>query len=362
MVKFNIKMFFARRAFAKQREHFYESIANSMIRDGVPLLTCLQKLAQRNEDEKRVVSLVFRSWIKKMGDTASKGEFTTAIKKDIPDGDYMVLSGFDRSGKLAEGIKYQAGLIKKMKRMRSNFIMSMLKPIFSVLAMLCLSVFFATAAKGFLETAPMSKWPGPSQAMFKFTIFTSDYFAIMMITIISVVAWIIWAMPRWGKRFVKLRHKMDSQLPFVAYRDFTSFSTLIVLASLMSSGTPLKVACQMILDSGNPWVKSYFRKIVRRLGDTNMTTPVKAFDVGFFHKDIFYRVIDSSERGDFSEAIKKIAEDSFEDMEENMKKRAFIMDQLTTLVAGGIAALIALGLVSAIGAMQGIIKAASHAG
>lgn len=355
-----VKMFFARRAFAKNREYYYESIANSMLRDGVSLIECLQKMAKRNEGEKQVVALIFRMWVKRMGDINSKGEFTTVIRRDIPNSDYMILRGFERSNKLPEGILYQSGLIKKMKRMRSNFIMSMIKPLMSMFAMLGLAVFFASASRNYLENAPMEKWPVPSQVMFKFTIFCSDNFLMVMIFIISLLSWLTWAMPSWGKRNVKLRHKLDKHLPFVAYRDFTSFSTLIVLASLMSAGTPLKIACQMILDTGNTWIKSYFRKIVKKLGDTNTASPIKAFDVGFFNKDIYYRILDASERSSFDESIRRIAEDSFDDMEENMKKRTFVLDQITMLASGGVAVLIVLGLVSAIGAIQKIMQAAGH--
>jgi hypothetical protein len=111
------------------------------------------------------------------------------------------------------------------------------------------------------------------------------------------------------------------------------------------------------MDSGTPWIRSYFRKIVKRLGDAKITSSIKAFDVGFLQKDTYYRILDSSERGGFDEAVKRIAEDSFDAMEESMDARSFIMDQITTLISGGIAALIALGLVSAIGAVQSIMKA-----
>jgi len=356
MRKFDFRMFSARREFASNREHYYESIANSMLKDGVPLTECLQKMAKRNEEEKRPVARLFRLWVKKMGDTASKGEFSTVIKRDIPNGDYMVLRGFERAAQLPEGILYQSRLIKKMKKMRSDFIMSMMKPMISLLSVLCLSSFFASASRSFVEIAPMKKWPELSQYMFQWTIFVSDYFLLIIVSMVVVVSWVVWSMPKWGKTNVKLRHKLDPRLPYVMYRDFTAFSMLIVLSSLMASGTPLKIACQMILDSGTPWVRSYFRKIVKRLGDANITSPAKAFDVGFFSKEIYYRILDASERGGFDTAIKRIAEDSFENMEASMKKRAFAMDQVTLIVSGGIACLIAIGLVSAIGAVTSLLK------
>ncbi|OIR06036.1 toxin coregulated pilus biosynthesis protein E [mine drainage metagenome] len=356
MRRFDVRMFFARREFAQNREHYYESIANSMLKDGVPLLECLQKMAKRNDDDKRPVGKLFRLWVKRMGDTSNKGEFSTVIKKDVPNSDYMVLKGFERAAQLPDGIMYQSKLIKKMKKMRGDFIMSMVKPIISLLAVLGLSSFFSAASRSFIEIAPMNKWPELSQYMFKWTIFVSDYLLLIIVLLVALVSWIVWSMPQWGRSNVRLRHTLDSHLPYVMYRDFTAFSTLIVLSSLMASGTPLKISCQMILDTGNPWIRSYFRKIVKRLGDANITAPVKAFDVGFFPKEIFYRILDASDRGGFDAAIKRIAEDSFENMEASMKKRAFLMDQVTLLVAGGIACLIALGLVSAIGAVTAILK------
>ena len=361
MANLDIKMFFARREFVKNRARFYESIGNSMLKDGVPLLECLRKLAQRSEEDGRPVARLFRLWVKRMGDTASKGEFSLVIKRDVPNSDYMILRGFEQSKKLPEGILYQANIIKRISKMRSTFIMSMIKPLLSVFSMVGLSMFFSSAARAFLENAPMEKWPAPSQAMFKWTIFIDDYaMLILPITVISLM-WLSWSMPNWGNRNARLRHKLDGFLPYVAYRDFASFQTLIVLSSLMSSGAPLKISCQMILDTGSPWVRSYFRKIVKRLGDASITSPVKAFDVGFLQKDIYYRILDSSERGDFDTAVKRIAEDSFENMEESMKTRSFIMEQIATLIAGAIAALIALGLVSAIGSISALLKAGGGA-
>lgn len=355
----DIKIILARRAFNGMREDVYETIASSMIKDGVPLNECLRKLADRAKQDKDSVAPLYKLWLRRLGDTSMKGEFTLCIRPDIPNSDYMVLRGFEQSGNLAAGIMYQSGLIRKMRKMRSEFIGSMAKPIISFLAISGVAAFFATASRGFLDVAPLSKWPVPSQVMFQFTIFMDHYLTYILSVFIFTLVWIVWACGNWGDRNAKLRHKMDSYLPFVMYRDFTSFSTMIVLSSLMSAKIPLGVATKMIMESGSPWIKSYFKIISRRLGDSRMKSPAEAYNVGFFPKRIYYRVLDVSERGGFDEAIKSIAEDSFVRMESEMKKRAFILDQMVMAVTGLIAGLIAMGLTSAIGAMTSIIKSAS---
>jgi len=355
-MKIDFRMIRARRAFTGVREQAYETIGNSMIKDGVPLRECLSKLAERARQDGDPVAPLYQAWLRRMGDTRMKGEFALCVKPDIPNSDYMVMKGFEQSGKLAEGILYQSKMIGRMRKMKSEFIGTMVKPVISFLAIAGVSAFFATAAKGFLDVAPMEKWPLISRVMFKFTLFMDANIHFVLGGFVVAMTWLIWSMGNWGARNVWLRHKLDNFLPYVIYRDFSSFSTMIVLSALMSSGMPLKLAAQSIFDSGNPWIKSYFRKIVRRLGDSSMKSPAQAFDVGFFPQKIYYRVLDSSERGGFDDAIKRIAEDSFESMEAAMKKRTFVLDQIVMAITGGTAALIAGGLTSAIGVITTLIK------
>lgn len=349
------KMMRAQRSFLKAREDTYETIANSMLKDGVPLRDCISEMAARAAKDKDPAALLYKTWIRRMGDSGMRGEFATCIRPYIPNSDYMVLRGFEQSGRLAEGILYQAGLIAKMRKMRSDFIMTLVKPAIAFVSAIALSAFFATVAENFLEVAPMEKWPELARWMFSYTMFVSNNLLLIAMIILAVGAWLSWSMANWGKQNAVLRHRLDQYLPYVLYRDFTAFSTLIVLSSLMSSGTPLKIAAQSIMDSGSSWIKSYFRKIIRRLGDSSITSPAEAFDVGFFPKRIYYRVLDASKRVDFDNAVKRIAEDSFDRMERDMKKRAFVLDQISFLVAGGVIALIAAGLASAIGEIQALV-------
>lgn len=344
------------RAFRKVREDVYESIANSMMKDGVPLKDCISRLAARAIKDKDPIAPLYKAWINRMGDANMHGEFTSCIRRDVPNSDYMVLRGFEASGDLAGGIYYQSQLIGKMRKMKSDFIMTLIKPAITVVVAILLSAFFATVSTSFLEVAPMERWPELSRWMFTYTIFMSDYLLMIVISLIVTGSWITWSMSNWGKRNVALRHKLDQHMPYILYRDFTSFSTMVVLSSLMSSGMSLKVAAQSIMESGSPWLKSYFRKIIRRMGDSSIASTAVAFDVGFFPKRIYYRVVDASEQGGFEEAIKRIADDSFDRMERDMKKRAFVLDQLSVLFAGVIIALIAAGLASAIGEIQNLVR------
>lgn len=356
-MRFNkFKTWRARRAFNKVRGEIYENIANSMIKDGVPLKNCLSKLVARASKDRDPAAPLYAAWLRRMGDSAMRGEFTACIKTDIPNSDYMVMSGFEHSGRLAEGILYQSQLIGKMQRMKSEFIMTLVKPGIAIIAAIALSAFFSTVAENFLEVAPMEKWSAFSQMMFKYTLFVNSNLMLIFGGLVLGGGWLSWSMTNWGRRNVRLRHRLDQYLPYVLYRDFTAFSVLIVIASLMSSGMPLKVATQNIMNTGSIWIKSYFRKIIRRLGDASIKSPAEAFDVGFFPKRIFYRLLDASEQGDFHVAIRRIAEDSFDAMERDMKKRAFVLDQLSYLIAGGVIGLIAAGLAFAIGDIRVLAK------
>lgn len=349
-------MWRARRKFIKVRDEAYEGIANSMLKDGVPLKDCISRLAARAARDKDPVAPLYRAWYRRMGDASMRGEFTSCIKPDVPNSDYMVLRGFEHSGKLAEGILYQSHLIAKMRRMRSEFVMTLAKPGVAIFAAIGLSAFFSTVSNNFLEVAPIEKWSNFSQMMFRYTIFVNDNLPFILAGVVGGGGWFSWSMSNWGRRNAALRHRLDRYLPYAIYRDFTSFATLVVLSSLMSSGMPLKVAAQSIMDSGSVWIKSYFRKILRRLGDSGIKSPAEAFDVGFFPKNIYYRVLDASEQGDFDKAVRRIAEDSFEIMERDLKKRAFVLDQLSYLLAGGVIGLIAAGLAFAIGDIRVLAK------
>lgn len=355
-MKSKIKMFRARHAFNGIRETAYESIANSMLKDKVPLRDCLTRLAERARKDGDPVAPLYAAWIKRMGDVQMRGQFSMCIKPDVPPSDYMVLRGFEQSGNLASGILYQSSLIARMRKMQSEFKSTLITPVISFVALSGVSAFFASAANGFLDAAPMEKWPASSQMMFKYTIFMDAYIYIIYGVFAAVFAWLYWAMGNWGAKNVKLRHKLDNYLPFVMYRDFTAFASMVILSSLIASGMPLKIATQTIMESGTPWVRSYIKKILRRLGDASISSPAAAFDVGFFPKKIYYRVLDASEQGGFDEAIRKIAEDSFEQMEREMKARAFKIDQIVKAISGVVAGILAVGLTSAIGQITSIMK------
>lgn len=343
----------ARRAFSAVRHEVYESIGNSMLKDGVPLRTCLTKLVARASKDGDPLAALYSKWLRRMGDARTRGEFTACVKDDIPQTDYMVLVGFERAGKLAEGLVYQAGLIRRMRKMRSEFVLTLVKPGIAVTAAILLSAFFSSVTKNFLDVFPMEKWSALAQIMFRYTLFVGDHLLLIVLGLFALTGAFVWSLPNWGGA---LRHRLDNYLPYVVYRDYMAFSTLVVLASLLSSGTPLKVAAQQILNTGSNWIQSYFRKIVRRLGDARIRTPAEAFDVGFFPKRIYYRLLDASEQGDFHAAVRRIAEDGFDAMEQEMKKRGFILDQLSYLVAGGVMGLVAGGLAFAIMDLRALVS------
>lgn len=356
MAKFDIWMFFARREFASKREYIYESIGNSMVKDGISINDCVRKLALRAEKDKRPIAKIYKGWIKRMGDTATRGEFTAAIKRDIPDGDYMVLSGFERANNLGEGILYLASVIKRTKALRKMIKSSLASPIVSLFAMLGLSIMFVAPSKGFSQLAAPERWPKATQVMFTWTDFVDQNILLVMMSIVAFGILLAWSMPNWSQRGWKVRRKLDQFFPYSMYKDYSSFQALIVLSALLSSGVPIKAACQSIMETGTPWLRAYFKIIVRRLGDAKITQQAMAFDVGFLPKEIFYRLLDSSERNDVGESLKRIANDAFEDVENNIRGKIGILNQLTTFVSGGIAVTLALGLVSAVGQIQTILR------
>lgn len=330
----NARKFMARRSFSSTRDEFYEDMALS-IQAGSSLNEILRSAAERamSAGEKGLGAL-YGDWAENLGDLSIAGSFAEAIAEDVPASDVMVLRGFEASGRLPDGLKELSKLVKNGRKMRGAIMGAIAMPAFSFLVILGVGGFFGSKIFPVLASVvPVEKWPAISATVYYFTTTIANYAFLILIVLAVLAKLFAWSLANWTGA---VRRKFDQIAisPYNLYKNYQSGATLIVLSALLKSGSSMDSALRLLSESGGRWMSMYLSESIDALGDHSTIEPAAAFDTGFLQQRIFWRLQDAAKRASFPDAIKSIAETSFDKLSNGIVVQAKMINQVSMLIAG----------------------------
>jgi type II secretory pathway component PulF len=322
----------ARRAFASVRAEFYEDLAESLD-DRAVLVDYLEKHMLRAKANRSNLSGLYALWLRRM-DTLS---FSGALRGTVPTMDSMVLLAAEASGNLPQGLRFLTFSVRSVAKIRSTIIMAITMPVV-VLAMITgmMYGFGAFMVPILSSIVQVEHWPWMGRVMYGASMFVLHYGLYMFAGIGALVAAVMWALPNWSG---PTRAKYEGVFPFSLYRDYNSAVMLVSLSGLMQSGTSLVGSLKAIRTSSPPWLSWHMSQALRRL-DKLSATPGKAFDTGLMPKELYERVLDYGERSSFQSALKKIGNQSLENLDKAVQKKAKVVNQVLLALSGTIMAMV----------------------
>lgn len=322
----------AKRAFSGMRAEFYEDLAESLD-DRAVLVDHLKKHMVRAKANGSKLSGLYALWLRRM-DTLS---FSGALRGTVPTMDSMVLLAAESSGNLPQGLRFLTFSVRSVAKIRGTIIMAITMPVVVIAMITGMMYGFGAFMVPILSSiVQVEHWPAMGRLMYAVSMFVLHYGLYMFAGMGAVVAAVMWALPNWSGT---TRAKFEGLFPFSLYRDYNSAVMLVSLSGLMQSGTSLVGSLKAIRTSSPPWLSWHMSQVLRRL-DKESATPGRAFDTGVMPKDLYERVLDYGERSSFQSALKKIGNQSLENLDKAVQKKAKIVNQLLLALSGGIMAMV----------------------
>lgn len=334
----------ARRAFSKMRAEFYEDMSSSL-RAGNSMNQVIQTASKRVSNKGNIrLAMLYSSWVARLSDHSLAGSFAEAVRRDVPESDYMILSGFEKIGKLADGLSELSSIIYRSEAITKTLKGAIFEPMFAIFSILGAAYFFGGDIMTTMSRiAPVEKWPLTGYLTYYFSTFVNHYIFLVVLLVIGLFWLFGWSLSNWAS---PLRRKLDNHFPYATYRDFRSASFLLVLSPLLRSGLSLDQTLRTLGRSGGPWMAMYLNESVRRMGDMKMMSEDQAapFDVGLFRDRVFWRMQDAVQRGGIADSINTIALNSFLMLSDIIDLQAKVINKMSMAIAGLVLALMAAGL------------------
>lgn len=346
----NIKLFLARFSLSRtgNRAAFYEDMA-AALRDGVDIVSFLQKRANRAQQMKDPLGPLYRIWLHRM-DSVS---FSGAVRGDIPITEAMVISAAENSASLDNDLEFLSTIVRGVAGMKKAILGAMVVPIIVFCLIAALIYGFATFFVPLLEgIIPPEKWPLSGRILKTVSDFVMSYGIVLLILIIGVVTGFITSLTRLTG---PLRRTLDEWPPYSLFRAHYGAVTLIVLAAMMGAGKALVESLESIGKNSSQWTLWHVKTILRRL-DIMGGDPGKAFDTGLLPRRILNRVIDRAERSDFGSALRKIGFTVLDDIKKEVESKAKIINLIMLLLAGITIGFMFFGFLDTVYSIQGSLK------
>ena len=318
--------------FAAIRADFYEDLAEGLD-DRAPLVPELEKYMFRAHRRRSSLAGLYALWLKKM-DVLT---FSNALKGTIPAMDSLVLLAAEASGNLPHGLRFLAGSVRAVAKIRSTIISAIAVPVL-VMSMIVGMLFgFGKFMVPLLSAiVPENHWPTVGKLMLWMSSIVMDYGLVLFVLLAAIVSAGVWALPNWCGFS---RTRVDGYLPFSLYRDYNSAVMLVSLSGLMQEGSSLVGSLKSMRSSSPPWLAWHLGQVLFKL-DTDSATPAKAFDTGVLPLDVFERVVDYGERSSFQHALTRIGNQSLAKLDISVQKKAKVLNYLLLFVAGTLMALV----------------------
>lgn len=332
------------KSFNDARIDIYDDMAEALD-DGESIQGILTKRIGRAQDRKQNVALVYEKWFRNIERGVSLPE---AAKKDIKPFDFMVLSAFEESGKISDGMRFLSNSIQKLNTASSKFKTALVAPgIVMAIALAMLVGFSLYAVPLIASIYPPERWPTIGKVLYGVSNGVKNYGILVFAAIFILILGIIYSLERLTG---EPRRVLDKWPVYKTYKQLHGLNALVALASQLKVGVSLIKSIDTIRAQSSPYMAWRLGEIIERLA-VKPDDFGEAFDVGLYEEDILFRLIDFSERSSFPQAIERVGLQSFDKAIVTIEASSRKMGFLATAFSG---VLITFLVVSMLFTAQGI--------
>lgn len=306
---FDFKRFWTRFSFnVKRRMDFYTDLA-SFERAGIPPYQAIQRIRQVSRPRRSLRWLVrlLNPIIRAGGEGASLAQ---AMRPWIPPAEAAMLAAGEKGGHFGDALAELASLLSKQLEIRAALKKNLIPAgiMFAVLISL-MTFILKTVLKQATSLVSPESFAKLSIApkYIAFGQFFLHWLWLIAIVLIGIGVAISVSLPRWKPN--KVRMWLDRRIvPWSLYSRVQSAFFLISAASMMRAGQPFRSAAEDIQRFAPPWVKTYVRRMLTRLG--NGQDEVHAMQVGMLPWDVEDRLTVYAMLPEFREVMQSTARDS----------------------------------------------------
>lgn len=341
------------RRFKTARADFYEDLAAAL--DDKAVLS--EELVIREKRLTRVrpkEAALYRFWHGRM-DSMS---FTGALKGTVPALDHLILSAYESSGSLSDGLRYTANMIRQLDELNRALWASIAIPLLLFAMITTMLYGYSLYLIPILEQViPPESWPFLGKVMYQVAAFATGWGVAVLAAALAAGGWVVYALPRTvGEPRLKLERHLSV---FQAYRDYYAAVFLVSLSAMLQSGASLLTGLESVRQLGNPWLRWHIQRIVRALNHT-AGNPAQAFNTGLFSQDLYHRISDYGKRSVFSSALSKIGNQVVDRLSKSLKRRAGRLNLLLLLVCGAMLGLMITSVMLTSQHAQTVIRAQTY--
>lgn len=345
----SVGLWLAEWEFSRRRSDFYEDLAEA-IDDNAVLVEYLRTHQKRAKSRQDLIEPIYSLWLRRMDDRS----FAQALLGTVPTSDVMILEAAERSGRLAEGLRFLAKAIRGADTMRSELRRAVAGPLFLLGMFVSMLVGFSFyLVPVLLQIMPVSSWPMVGQALYGVSQVVTGYGIWIGGVVVALSMLFVWSLPRWTGVW---RNRADKYIPMYAiYRDYVGAIFLVSLASMMQAGDGLAEALAALAKRGSPWLRWHITRIRTRL-DKNTDQQTAAFATGIFNQQLTDRVIDFGARQSVDKALGKVGLASIEKVTKFVSGSATVLNRLLIALCGATMIFIILGVMLTANEAQNAIQ------
>lgn len=327
----------------------------SLISNGVPILTALEDLHRRARTKggKHPDTIMFSEWMRAL----RNGErLSTAIEAWIPQSEAMIISAGEQSGDLISAFESAISITTAGNEIRGAVIGGVAYP--TILFGFAIGLMWLFGTKVIPQFSRIigddSKWTGMAAITVKLSNFTQHYLIFVVISVITLIGFIIYLLPRWDSQ---LRVKLDKMPPFSIYRLTNGAAWLISLSALIKSGVRLEQALQKLSHRSGKWMKNRIASALSGMrGGLSLGEALARSGFGFPDEEIIDDLVVYSKLSGFDEALDILGKEWIAEGVARIKGQMRVLNGTAILFVAVVIAVEAGGMFAMQTQLQTIIK------
>lgn len=275
----------------------------------------------------------------------------------IPETHLLLLRAGEESGAIARSLQSIEFIEKSTSRMRTAIMGAINYPAFIFVMLFgILWMFGINLVKPMRQYAPESikaKISGLGSA----TDFVQDYGLYVFLAVGTIVAIIIYSLPRWTGR---IRVAFDKFPPYAWYRVWNGAAFLMSMSALLAAQTPLSRALAILESRASPWLKErVFSARQEVMRGRNLGEALQADNLGFPDEIIVMDMIILAERGDVATILDMVSREWLDEQILMLEEQSTMVRSFGMMIVGGV---IGWAFQSILGIAQGTADAGSSPG
>ena len=312
--------------------------ASLQINDAIKELQKLQEVkGYRNREW-----YIYQDILEQLSD---RDNFGTAIARYIPQQDSIIISAAEQED-ITIGFTSVIAMNKKTQLMKKAYVSAITYPVILLVLLLVIIYYFASIVVPQMTSTmtSSSKLSGISSLLVAFTNSFSYWFPVLCISVISLIGFIIWAIPNLtGTK----RKYIENFPPFNMYKIVVGCGFLYSLNSLSQAGYMHIEALDKMVDGVNKYLRSRILVLMDLLADgMDVGQALIASKMDFPDKKMLTELAIQIEYSDSEDGLEMLANTLAEDGLETIQRQARILNTCCTILIASIVAFLYMGIYS----------------